>query len=271
MSYAVDRAIWRHSAALDMWRLKSGSSSRTILGLIARVTVVVSAAELAIMLLLGGIAHDLSEPLEALIDVAGLIAVTTPILYFWIVRPFVQQRDQAMAQLEQIADTDPLTGLANRRLLAAHFVKYEAARLRQKAFGALFLADLDGFKPVNDSLGHEAGDRLLCEVAQRLESSVRKEDVVSRLGGDEFVILTSRLGSDEATAREEAVRIAEKLRQAIARPFELDGRAVAVGLSVGIRMLGAEAVGVDAAFRGADQAMYRAKQAGKGRVRVFPD
>jgi diguanylate cyclase (GGDEF)-like protein len=254
-----------------MWRLKTDSSTPAVLWLIVRVAIVASAAELAIMLLLGGIAHDLSEPLEALVDVASLIALTTPILYFWIVRPFVQQRDQAMARLEQIADTDPLTGLANRRLLAAHFVKYEAARLRQKSFGALLLADLDGFKPVNDSLGHEAGDRLLREVARRLESSVRKEDVVSRLGGDEFVILTSRLGPDEATARAEAGRIAEKLRQAISRPFEFDGSAVTVGLSVGIRLLGAEEVGAHAAIRDADQAMYRAKQAGKDRVRVFPD
>jgi diguanylate cyclase (GGDEF)-like protein len=261
----------KYPAARDMWRLRTDSSKPTILGLIVRVTVVVSAAELAIMLLLGGIAHELSEPLEALVDVVILIAVTTPVLYFWIVRPFVKQRDEAMARLEQIADTDPLTGLANRRLLVAHFAKYEAARLRQMTFGALLLADLDGFKPVNDSLGHEAGDRLLHEVARRLESAMRKEDVVSRLGGDEFVILASRLGRDEATARNEAVRIAEKLRQAIARPFEFDGRAVAVGLSVGIRMLCAEAVGADAAIRDADQAMYRAKRAGKGRVRVFPD
>jgi diguanylate cyclase (GGDEF)-like protein len=254
-----------------MWRLKTDSSTPTILGLIVRVAIVVSAAELAIMLLLGGIAHDLSEPLEALVDVASLIAVTTPVLYFWIVRPFVKQRDEAMARLEQIADTDPLTGLANRRLLAAHFAKYEAARLRQKTFGALLLADLDGFKPVNDSLGHEAGDRLLHEVARRLESSVRKEDVVSRLGGDEFVILTSPLGPDEATAREEALRIAGKLRQAIARPFEVDGRTVTVDLSVGIRMLGAGEVAFNTVIRDADQAMYRAKQAGKDRVRVFPD
>jgi diguanylate cyclase (GGDEF)-like protein len=254
-----------------MWRLKTDSSTPTILGLIVRVAIVVSVAEFAIMLLLGGIAHDLSEPLEALVDVASLIALTTPVLYFWIVRPFVQQRDEAMARLEQIADTDPLTGLANRRLLAAHFAKYEAARLRQKTFGALLLADLDGFKPVNDSLGHEAGDRLLHEVARRLESSVRKEDVVSRLGGDEFVILTSRLGPDEATAREEAVRIGEKLMQTIARPFEFDGRTITVGLSVGIRMLGAGEAAFNTAIRDADQAMYRAKQAGKDRVRVFPD
>jgi diguanylate cyclase (GGDEF)-like protein len=254
-----------------MWKLQSDSSTPTILWLIVRVAVVVSAAELVIMLLLGGVTHNMSEPLEVAVDVTGLIIVTTPILYFWVVRPFVKQRDEAMARLEQIADTDPLTGLANRRLLVAHFVKYEAARLRQKTFGALLLADLDGFKQVNDSLGHEVGDRLLREVARRLESVTRKEDAVSRLGGDEFVILASRLGPDQATAREEAVRIAGKLRQSIARPFEIDGRAVTVGLSVGIRMLGAEEVGADIAIRDADQAMYRAKQAGKGRVWVFPD
>jgi diguanylate cyclase (GGDEF)-like protein len=257
--------------ALDMWRLRTDESTPTILWLIVRVAIVVSVVELAIMLLLGGIAHDMSEPLEALVDVVGLVAFMTPILYFWVVRPFVKQRDEALARLEQIADTDPLTGLANRRLLTAHFAKYEATRLRQKSFGALLLADLDAFKPVNDSLGHEAGDRLLHEVARRLESGTRKEDVVSRLGGDEFVILASRLGPDMATARDEAVRIAEKLRQAIGRPFEFAGRTVTVGLSVGIRMLGAGEVGLDIAIRDADQAMYRAKQAGRGRVRVFPD
>jgi diguanylate cyclase (GGDEF)-like protein len=153
---------------------------------------------------------------------------------------------------------DGLTGLANRSLLHNRLAEAMSRARRQQRGVALLYLDLDGFKPVNDRAGHEAGDELLVTVADRLRASVRVEDTVARVGGDEFAILMEDLDDPES-----ARQAAERLVETVGQPVSVRGREVAVGVSVGIAFSqGGEDDG-DSLMRDADLAMYRAKDAGK--------
>ena len=176
----------------------------------------------------------------------------------------VTSRTELERELRTAASTDPLTGLANR----AGFTS------RSRAAGpdaTVVLLDLDGFKGVNDTLGHAAGDLVLVEVADRLRAVCRDDDLVARLGGDEFVVLVApRAGGGDPGAV--AVPLADRLVVALSQPFVVAGRLVSLGASVGVaraRDLTEEADPGDALLRDADLAMYAAKAAGKGRVQVF--
>ncbi|HTZ63213.1 MAG TPA: EAL domain-containing protein [Solirubrobacteraceae bacterium] len=167
-------------------------------------------------------------------------------------------------QLRQQAFHDPLTGLANRALLTDRAEHALARSARSGAMVAVVLVDLDGFKFVNDSLGHQVGDIVLCEVARRLQSLVRSEDTVARLGGDEFVILI-----DDVSALEEPKRLAERVGEVLRPRFELSGSDYAVTASVGVAIGSGTEVDVHDLVRDADTAMYVAKTGGKDSVRVF--
>jgi diguanylate cyclase (GGDEF)-like protein/PAS domain S-box-containing protein len=167
-------------------------------------------------------------------------------------------------QLLHDALHDPLTGLANRVLFRDHVERALAGRRRRRAIVAVLFLDLDNFKVVNDSLGHRAGDRLLVEVARRLSATIRVADVAARQGGDEFTILLDRVRSvDEAT------EFAERLFAELGRPIELDGRAIVVGVSIGIALTGGSQIAADDLLAHADAAMYEAKANGRGRYAVF--
>ena len=168
----------------------------------------------------------------------------------------MRQAAQAhVAQLSHQAFHDSLTGLPNRSYLIerAGRAVHEAAAAGDRV--ALMLLDLNGFKQVNDTAGHQAGDVLLQQVAKRLLGAVREEDVVSRLGGDEFAILLTR-DPDETVAEAVAARICDRLR----KPFTIEGRQVTVGGSVGIALFPQDASDYDELMRGADAAMYEAKR-----------
>ncbi len=167
-------------------------------------------------------------------------------------------------QLRHQAFHDPLTGLPNRALLSDRAEHALARSARSGATVAVLLVDLDGFKAVNDSLGHQVGDVVLCEVARRLESMVRPEDTVARLGGDEFVILIDDVGS-----LERAKALAHDVCDALRPRFSLPGWDYAVTASVGVAVGSASAADVPDLLRDADTAMYVAKTGGKDSVRVF--
>ena len=164
---------------------------------------------------------------------------------------------------------DPLTGLPNR-LLFLDRLNQAIARCRrsQSSVGVAFL-DLDRFKNVNDSLGHDAGDELLVEVARKLESVIRPGDTVARFGGDEFTVLCEDLPSE--TARDQTVEIADRLLSTVIRPLVVRGTEMFVGASVGIAMATTGEERPEELLRDADAAMYHAKEAGRGRVEVFDD
>jgi diguanylate cyclase (GGDEF)-like protein/PAS domain S-box-containing protein len=167
-------------------------------------------------------------------------------------------------QLRHQAFHDPLTGLANRALLTDRAEQALVRSARSGATVAIVLVDLDGFKFVNDSLGHQIGDIVLCEVAHRLQSLVRSEDTVARLGGDEFVILI-----DDVSGLEETTALAERVCDVLRPRFQLPGWDYAVTASVGVAMGSAAEVDVHDLVRDADTAMYVAKTGGKDSVRHF--
>lgn len=165
------------------------------------------------------------------------------------------------AELARLAHHDSLTGLPNRVLLADRLERaLEQAKHEHTAVALLFL-DLDGFKPINDTLGHACGDQVLHLASERFTQVVRKADTVARVGGDEFVIL---LPSLEEPSHEAATTVARKLIEALQKPFDVGQTPCLLGVSIGIA-IGHGNTSPEALFRAADQAMYQAKDAGRGR------
>jgi diguanylate cyclase (GGDEF)-like protein/PAS domain S-box-containing protein len=190
-----------------------------------------------------------------------------PIAYMAI-RIDITARKHAEAQISHAATHDALTGLANRAALLTR-MNEALARVREQQCGALtvYILDLDGFKQVNDTLGHAAGDQLLKELAGRLRSSLRETDIVARLGGDEFAIIQTE-ASDQ---REAAIELAVRTLELVAKPFALEGQEVSVGTSIGIAL--APANGIDAAglLKKADLALYRVKSEGRNSFSFFDE
>ena len=170
-----------------------------------------------------------------------------------------QAEQMHVAELTRQAYHDALTGLPNRTHLLDRAEQEVEIAMATGGRIALLLLDLDGFKRVNDTVGHHAGDALLQAVGQRLQASVRDNDVVARLGGDEFAILLTR-NPDEKSAAAIAERIHERLRQ----PYDIDGGEVLVGASIGIALFPADATDMATLMRGADAAMYQVKRSGGG-------
>ncbi len=164
---------------------------------------------------------------------------------------------------------DPLTRLPNRLLFLDRLGLAIARCQRRQSHVAVLFLDLDRFKNVNDSLGHDAGDELLVEVARRLESVIRLGDTVARFGGDEFTILCEDLPAE--TARAQAVEIAERLLTSITKPLVVRGTEMFVGASVGVAIASTGEERPEELLRDADAAMYRAKELGRGRVEVFAE
>ncbi len=175
----------------------------------------------------------------------------------------ISDRKVLEEQLRQMAFHDPLTLLANRNLFRDRVQHALTLAQRQRTSVAVMFLDLDNFKNINDSLGHDAGDRLLRTVAQRIASASRSSDTVARLGGDEFAVLL-----EGVTSIAEVQRLAEALIKILDKPFALEGREVRVTASIGIASSSAEA-GAETLLSNADIAMYHAKAAGKNRYATF--
>jgi diguanylate cyclase (GGDEF)-like protein/PAS domain S-box-containing protein len=176
----------------------------------------------------------------------------------------ITERKAFEAQLTEQALHDALTGLPNRSLFQDRLEQALARAARKRETVGLLYLDIDNFKLINDSLGHQAGDELLIQVAARLRSCVRDGDTVSRFGGDEFVILLGH-----ATDRAEAVMTADRIAEEFALPFNIDGRDFTTTASVGIALGDSAVERADIMLRNADIAMYRAKSIGKGMHVVF--
>jgi diguanylate cyclase (GGDEF)-like protein len=171
--------------------------------------------------------------------------------------------DQARREVEKLAITDPLTGLYNRRHLSDRIHDEFACMRRYPRSMSLALVDLDGFKQVNDRYGHEAGDRVLVTVAQRLRKGLRQVDIVARFGGDEFVVLLPETDSTQASMVSERI-----LQNLMGSPIDEHG---IVGASFGVATsdLDGSQINQDELLRRADHALLCAKRAGKGRVLHF--
>lgn len=181
----------------------------------------------------------------------------------------VTERVRLQAQLQHNAEHDPLTDLPNRALFTKRVQQALSGRRSTDRGTAVLFIDLDGFKGVNDTIGHQAGDELLVQAARRLQEAVRHGDTAARLGGDEFAALIVGDGGRDHAAREgHILELADRLRATLSQPYLIDGNDVRVAASIGVAFA-EPGLGAGELLRNADLAMYRAKAAGKGRVELY--
>lgn len=176
----------------------------------------------------------------------------------------ISLRKESEARMAYLAHHDPLTGLANRTLLEERFTQSLALAQRQRHVVALMFIDLDRFKVINDTLGHDVGDQLLILVAMRLTESVRDGDTVSRLGGDEFILLLHNVDGEGAAAQ-----IAKKINDLLSEPFSLNGDEIFITASVGVSLYPNDGLDRQELLKFADIAMYRAKAQGGGNCQFY--
>ncbi|OGB75526.1 MAG: hypothetical protein A2496_19470 [Burkholderiales bacterium RIFOXYC12_FULL_60_6] len=188
----------------------------------------------------------------------------------------ISTRKLMEAQVHQLAFHDALTNLPNRRLLHDRLSQVLLASKRSGCYAALMFLDLDNFKPLNDAHGHGVGDMLLIEVARRLTDCVRESDTIARYGGDEFVVMLNELAFDQATSVSQALGVAEKIRNTLSQVYQLNtsqaGRAMVehhCTASIGLVVFVNHDISQDEILKRADQAMYRAKDAGRNSIFLF--
>jgi diguanylate cyclase (GGDEF)-like protein/PAS domain S-box-containing protein len=192
----------------------------------------------------------------------------------------ITERKKMEEDIRNLAFFDPLTGLANRRLLNERLAHTMLESKRNGCYGAVLFMDLDNFKPINDTHGHDAGDLLLIEVAKRLRNCVREIDTVARFGGDEFVIMFGKFTNNYEHSCKQVGVIAEKIRVKLAESFFLtyknkEAKELTVEhhctASIGVSMFFNHNVSSEEIFKQADIAMYKAKEVGRNRVVFFSD
>ncbi|MDD2915943.1 MAG: EAL domain-containing protein [Gallionella sp.] len=181
----------------------------------------------------------------------------------------ITARKQAEEEIHNLAFYDALTQLPNRRLLLDRFHLALALSARSRQYGAVLFLDMDKFKMLNDTLGHDYGDLLLIEVAARIRFCVREVDTVARLGGDEFVVLLEEVDIDAEQVSQKVALIAEKIRAALAVPYQINGYEHHSSPSIGVCLYRGNAESVDTLLKHADLAMYQAKDGGRNAVRFF--
>ncbi|UZJ43840.1 EAL domain-containing protein [Marinimicrobium sp. C6131] len=181
----------------------------------------------------------------------------------------ITEHRQIQEQLHQLSFFDALTGLPNRRLLLDRVRRGLSSSARTGYDGALVLLDLDNFKSVNDTLGHDAGDRLLCAVAERIQRRLRATDTLARLGADEFVVLLEDLALQPDRAVVAVRHLADEWLAALAEPFALDGAPYVISVSLGVALFSDAAEDVDTLLKGADLALQAAKRLGHNRLQFF--
>ena len=181
----------------------------------------------------------------------------------------ISKRKQAEDETQRLAFYDTLTGLPNRRLLLDRLTQTLAGSARTRRHGALLFIDLDNFKDLNDTLGHDVGDRLLEQVANRLVTCIREGDTAARFGGDEFVVMLENLSevADEAVNQVEVV--GEKILTQLNRPYDLLGKQYNSSPSIGMTLFCGNQLGTDEILKRADVAMYQAKAAGRNTLRFY--
>jgi diguanylate cyclase (GGDEF)-like protein len=176
----------------------------------------------------------------------------------------ITERKVAEAKIMHLAQYDTLTDLPNRRLVEDRIQQTIASARRSGAQFAVMFIDLDKFKSINDSLGHNVGDQLLQMVATRLTQCLRAEDTVGRQGGDEFIVLLADLG-----AAEDAALVAQKIVDVLSAPFVINGQDLSSGASIGIAVFPQDGADVEMLLKNSDTAMYHAKKAGRNNYQFF--
>jgi len=271
---STSRMLVMHARSVAGMRLARGAEMATLLA--QRAESLSNEAAAALDAVLASVTQRINERTERQLEVgdrlrryiAGLLVVAAAVLgalYAGYRR--VQRRErEAQRRIEFLAHFDTVTGLPNRALLADRLAQELARARRASQPFAVLLFDLDGFKEVNDTWGHAAGDKVLAMVGERARKGVRASDTVGRLGGDEFLAILPDTG--EAGA----VGVADKLREALREPYPLEGAGAAARLSasVGVSLHPAHGDDPESLQRAADAALYSAKREGKDKTRVAP-
>jgi len=200
------------------------------------------------------------------VEVASISFSLEEKLTFQTIFRDITERKQVEQRLEHLALYDSLTGLPNRALFFDRMGQLLSLAKRNHFVLALLYMDLDHFKNINDTLGHEAGDLLLQEASKRMASSTRRADTIARMGGDEFIGICGRI-----TAADDAVVVARKIVDVLSEPFDLKGHRCSISASIGISLYPADGDDAESLLNKADQAMYRVKQGGKGGYLLFRD
>ena len=178
---------------------------------------------------------------------------------------------EAERKIMELAYYDPLTNLPNRRLFLDRLNQARILASRNQVFGAILLIDIDRFKLINDTRGHNVGDQVLIAVAQSLRSTLREMDTAARLGGDEFIVLISDLGPDVNKAMNALKKISDKLHASILEPVNLNGLNLSTTASIGITLFSHKTQGVNELLKEADLALYQAKVSGRNTICFFDD
>lgn len=181
----------------------------------------------------------------------------------------ITERKKAEEKIAELAFFDQLTGLPNRTLLLDRLKQVMTASARSDSHGALLFIDLDYFKTLNDTLGHDMGDLLLKQVAQRLTTCVREVDTVARLGGDEFVVMLANLSTSQREAAADVETVAEKILTTLNQAYQLNDVAFHSTASIGITLFRGQLATIDDLIKQADLAMYKAKEAGRNAFHFF--
>jgi diguanylate cyclase (GGDEF)-like protein/PAS domain S-box-containing protein len=202
-------------------------------------------------------------------DISPVSSGGREVTHFVAIQRDITQRKESERQIEQLAFFDHLTGLPNRRLLTDRLMQAMQRAKRNHHGGALLFLDLDNFKSLNDTLGHDKGDLLLQQVARCLESAIRKSNTVARLGGDEFVILLDDLSVNPIEAANQAEHVAENVVSCFSRNFHIGEHEHHCTTSIGIALFGGQHHRLEEIFKRADLALYEAKAAGRNTIRFF--
>jgi diguanylate cyclase (GGDEF)-like protein len=181
----------------------------------------------------------------------------------------ITARKQVEDEIRNMAFCDVLTQLPNRRFFIERLHAALPVSARHGDYGAVLFLDLDRFKPLNDTFGHDFGDLLLVEVAARIKSCVREVDTVARFGGDEFVVLLESLGDEREEALHKASLVAEKIREDLAAPYSLKDQKLICSPSIGVYLFHGDEDQLDDLIKHADAAMYQAKEAGGNNVHFY--
>jgi diguanylate cyclase (GGDEF)-like protein/PAS domain S-box-containing protein len=203
------------------------------------------------------------------LDIAPVLDSGGKLTHWVAVHRDITARKSVEAEIQNLAFYDSLTGLPNRRHLLNRLEHAVASSCRSQLKGALLFIDLDGFKTLNDTLGHDMGDQLLQQVGHRLSACLRQSDTLARLGGDEFVVILENLGTATEEAASRAAAVCDKIMAAVNRPFQLGDHEYGSSPSVGVTLFGEQHQNIGELLKRADLAMYQSKAAGRNTVRFF--
>jgi len=206
------------------------------------------------------------EPMDIVVNKFPVIDPDGELIGIGTIQSDITDRKKAEEKLKHMANHDPLTGLVTRRLGMEEIIFILAQAKRDKKKAAVLFIDLDGFKTINDTFGHVAGDQLLIEVAGRLKQCVREVDIVARLGGDEFMVVLSGVEN-----RKNIASVTQNLVETLARPYTLGGENIIIGASIGIAIYPDQEQSPDKLLQLADVAMYKVKGAGKNNFAFSED